>query len=117
MQSKQCPELQTFPLESGPLMRASRWATRSASIFKRMPRSHMRRFALAFIVLPIPALAQQAPPPVQALAAMLQECAAREANARVGAATMQAEIAALKAVNEDSKTQPKPAQDHEAAGK
>ena len=65
----------------------------------------MRRFALAFIFLPVTALAQQASPPVQALATMLQECTAREANARVGAAMFQADIASLKAANEDLKKQ------------
>jgi hypothetical protein len=74
----------------------------------------MKRFAIAVIFLPIPAVAQQAAPPVQALAAMLQECTAREANARVGAATLQADIASLKAANEELKTQLKTAQDHVA---
>lgn len=76
----------------------------------------MKRFALAFIFLPIAALAQQAPPPVQALAAMLQECTAREANARVGAATLQADIASLKGSNEDLKKQLKAAQGDTATG-
>jgi hypothetical protein len=65
----------------------------------------MKRFAFALIFLPIAALAQQAPPPVQALAAMLQECEAREANARVGAAMLQADVTSLKGTNEDLKKQ------------
>jgi hypothetical protein len=74
----------------------------------------MKRFALAFISFPIVALAQQAPPPVQALAAMLQECTAREANARVGAAIFQADITSLKSANDDLKKQLKTAQDNAA---
>jgi len=45
---------------------------------------------------------------------MLQECAAREANARVGAAMYQANIASLTAGNEDLKKQLKAAQDEAA---
>ena len=65
----------------------------------------MKRFAFALIFLPSAAFAQQAPPPVQALAAMLQECEAREANARVGAAMLQADVTSLKGTNEDLKKQ------------
>lgn len=71
----------------------------------------MRRLALACIFLPAASYAQQAPPPIQALAAMLQECGAREVGARVGAATLQVDIASLKATNEDLKRQLKAAQD------
>ena len=39
----------------------------------------MRRLALACIFLPVTSYAQQASPPLQALAAMLQECGGREA--------------------------------------
>jgi hypothetical protein len=42
---------------------------------------------------------------------MLQECGAREVGARVGAATLQVDIASLKATNEDLKRQLKAAQD------
>ncbi len=72
----------------------------------------MKRFAVAFIFFPISALAQQAAPPVQALGAMLQECEMREANARVGVATLQSDLATLKAVDEDLKTQLRTAQSH-----
>ena len=65
----------------------------------------MKYFIVAFILCPIGAFAQPAPAQVQALAAMLQECIAREANARVGAATLQGDVASLKAANEDLKKQ------------
>jgi hypothetical protein len=76
----------------------------------------MRRFTFALIFFPIAALAQQAPPPVQALAAMLQECEAREANARVGAAVLQADVILLRNSNEDLKKQQKNAQGDAAIG-
>lgn len=74
----------------------------------------MRLLVLITILLPITALAQVTSPPVQALGAMLQECVAREANARVGAAMFQSDIASLKAANEDTKKQLKAAQDDAA---
>jgi hypothetical protein len=43
---------------------------------------------------------------------MLQECEMREANARVGVATLQSDLATLKAVDEDLKTQLRTAQSH-----
>jgi hypothetical protein len=76
----------------------------------------MRHFILAFILFPIAAFAQQTPAPVQALAAMLQECTAREANARLGAAMLQVDIASLKVANEDLKKQLKAPPDDAAAG-
>jgi hypothetical protein len=77
----------------------------------------MKCLALACcILLPVTSYAQQAPPPMQALASMLQECGAREAGARVGAATLQADVALLKATNEELKKQLKSAQDDAPTG-
>ena len=76
----------------------------------------MKVLVLATILLPIAASAQQVPPPVQALSALLQECDVREANARVGAAMFQADITLLKGVNEDLKKELRAARDNSATG-
>jgi hypothetical protein len=76
----------------------------------------MKRFAFVLIFLPTAALAQQAPPAVQALAAMLQECEAREANVRVGAAMLQADVTSLKGINKDMKKQRAAAQGDATTG-
>jgi hypothetical protein len=76
----------------------------------------MRRLALACIFLPVTSYAQQASPPLQALAAMLQECGGREAGARVGAATLQADVSSLKAAYEDLKKRLKADQDDTPTG-
>jgi hypothetical protein len=76
----------------------------------------MRLFALAIFFLPTVAIAQQAAPPVQALATMLQECTAREANARVGAAMFQSDIASLTTDNESLKKQLKATQEGPTTG-
>lgn len=76
----------------------------------------MKILALTIILLPIAASAQQVSPPVQALSALLHECEMREANARVGAAMFQEDIALLKGANEDLKKELKTTQDNSATG-
>jgi len=76
----------------------------------------MKILFLAAILLPMAASAQQVPPPVQALSALLQECGMREANARVGAAMFQADIDLLKAANQSLEKELKAAQDDPETG-
>ena len=93
-------------------MTPSRHARKIGSALGHTLTGRVVRVALIIICLPMVAYGQQASPPVQTLAAMVQECTAREASARVGAAMLQADITSLRLVNEDLRKQLKVAQDN-----